>query len=113
MDRGKKKDNPGLENFPALCLSEASRLLPELSSLRPGLSAAPPLDNPGAQSRFFEGLRQVLLAVCGGDRTHPGLVFFGDVHWADGASLGLLAYLVRRLHEQPFCLLITFSTQHA
>ncbi len=107
-----KQDNAWLENIPALWLSEAARLLPELSSLRPGLSAAPPLDNPGAQSRFFEGLRQVLLAVCGDDPTHPGIVFFDDVHWADGASLDLLAYLVRRLHEQPFCLLITYTTQH-
>ncbi len=112
MAISQKQDNAWLENIPAFWLSEASRLLPELSSLHPGLSAAPPLDNPGAQSRFFEGLRQVLLAVCGGDPAHPGIVFFDDVHWADGASLDLLAYLVRRLHEQPFCLLITYTTQH-
>ncbi len=112
MAIAQKQDNAWLENIAALWLSEAARLLPELNSLRPGLSAAPPLDNPGAQSRFFEGLRQVLLAVCGDDPTHPGIVFFDDVHWADGASLDLLAYLVRRLHEQPFCLLITYTTQH-
>jgi len=107
-----KQDNAWLEHIPELWLSEAARLLPELSTLRPGLSAAPPLDNPGAQSRFFEGLRQVLLTICAGDPNHPGIVFFDDVHWADGASLDLLAYLVRRLHEQPFCLLITYTTQH-
>ena len=44
-------------------LSEAARLLPELHTLRPDLPPPPPSDSPGAQSRFFEAVRQVLLAV--------------------------------------------------
>ena len=83
-----------LGEIPALFLAEAARLLPELAELRPGLPSPPLLDAPGAQSRFFEGIGQVLLAVC--DGPSPGILFIDDVHWADASSLDLLAYLVRR-----------------
>jgi predicted ATPase/DNA-binding SARP family transcriptional activator len=105
-----KSDARWLESIAESWLSEAARLLPELVTMRPGLAPAPPLDSPGAQSRFFEGLRQVLLAVCSG--TRPGVIFFDDVHWADSASLDLLSYLVRRLHDQPLCLVITWRSLH-
>jgi len=98
-----------LHAIPELWLSEAARLLPEIASIRPGLPPAMPLDSPGAQSRFFEGLRQVLLALC--DKTQPGVIFVDNVHWADGASLNLLTYLARRLHEQPLCLLLTWRSE--
>src|SRR5216683_178433 len=42
----------------------------------------------------------------------PGVIFFDDVHWADGASLDLLSYLVRRLHDQPLCMVITWRSLH-
>ncbi len=108
-----KNDTRWLEGIPATWLSEAARLLPELVSMRPGLPPAPPLDSPGVQSQFFEGLRQVLLAVCrdGGNGEHPGVLFFDDVHWADGASLELLTYMVRRLREQPLCLMFTWRNR--
>lgn len=88
-------------------LSEATRLLPELSELRPALPAPPALDSPGAQSRFFEGLRQVWLALCA-NASQPLLLFFDDIHWADETSLEFLSYLVRRLDDRPFCLLLTW-----
>ena len=100
-----------LEGIPGSWLSEAARLLPELLTLRPGLPSPLPLDSPGAQSRFFEGLRQVLLAMCKGKQ--PGIIFFDDIHWADGATLDLLSYLVRRLHEQPVCLVVTWRSKQA
>ncbi|HEU5369935.1 MAG TPA: AAA family ATPase [Ktedonobacterales bacterium] len=92
-----------------LWLSEAARLLPELAASHPGLPLAPPLDSPGAQSRFFEGVRQVLLALCAG--TQPGVVFVDNAHWADNASLDLLTYLVRRLPERPICLVLTWRSE--
>lgn len=88
-------------------LSEAMRLLPELAVLQPALPAPPPLDSPGAQSRFFEGLRQLWLALCA-QFSRPGLLFFDDIHWADDASLEFLSYLARRLDEQPLCLLLSW-----
>jgi predicted ATPase len=90
-------------------VSETARLLPELASQRPDLPAVPPLDSPGAQSRFFEGLSQLLLAVCRG--TAPGVIFLDDLHWADADSLDLLTYLVRRLRGRPLCLLATWRTE--
>jgi predicted ATPase/DNA-binding SARP family transcriptional activator len=89
-------------------LSEAARLLPELAELYPELPPAPPLDNPGAQSRFFEGIRQALLAFCRGPA--PGIFFIDDLHWADAASLELFTFLARRLRGQPLCILITWRS---
>jgi predicted ATPase/DNA-binding SARP family transcriptional activator len=100
-----------LDSISPLWLSEAARLLPELATMRPGMPQAAPLDSPGAQSRFFEGLRRVLLALSG--EAQSGIIFVDNVHWADGASLDLLTYLVRRLHEQPICLLLTWRSEQA
>jgi predicted ATPase/DNA-binding SARP family transcriptional activator len=96
-----------LEEIPDHFLAEASRLLPELADLRPGLPPPPPLAAPGAQSRFFEGVCRVLLAVCEGPS--PGVLFIDDVHWADASSLDLLAYLVRRLRPgRRLCVVLTW-----
>ncbi|GAB4433264.1 MAG: AAA family ATPase [Anaerolineae bacterium] len=100
-----------LAEAPDHWLSEAVRLLPELATLRPGLPAAPPLDSPGAQSRFFEGILQLLLALCRGPQ--PGVILFDDLHWADAASLDLLTYLVRRLRGRPLCLIFTWRSESA
>ena len=90
-------------------LSEAIRLLPELTVLRPDLPSPPPLTGPGAQSRFFEGLRQVWLALSAhAHPSSPGLLFFDDIHWADDASLEFLSYLARRLDARPLCLLLSW-----
>jgi predicted ATPase/DNA-binding SARP family transcriptional activator len=98
-----------LAAIPATWLGEVTRLLPEIALQNPRLSPPPPLDNPGAQGRFFEGVRQAFLTLLGGSA--PGVLFFDDVHWADGASLDLLIYLARRLHDMPVCLLLTWRTE--
>jgi DNA-binding SARP family transcriptional activator len=98
-----------LAEIPDHCLSEVARLLPELTSLHPGLPPASPLDSPGAQSRFFEGIHQLLLALCRGPQ--PGVILLEDLHWADAASLDLLTYLVRRLRGRPLCLLVTCRSE--
>ncbi|HEX5501132.1 MAG TPA: AAA family ATPase [Thermomicrobiales bacterium] len=95
-----------LAEVPARWLAEAARLAPELTDRRPGLPVAPPLDSPGAQSRFFEGVSQVLLAACDGAR--PGVLAVDDLHWADDASLDLLTYLVRRLRGRAVCILVSW-----
>jgi len=92
-----------LAALPTHWLAEVARLLPELNALRPGLPSPPPVDAPGGQSRLFEGLRQVLSAIC--QQQAPTVLFFDDMHWADAASLDLLAYLVRRLAGQPLFIL--------
>jgi DNA-binding SARP family transcriptional activator len=94
-------------------LAEAARLLPELQAVRPDLPPTPPSDSPGAQSRFFEAVRQVLLTVltppaADGAPPLPGVLLIDDAHWIDEASLDLLTYLVRRLRGQPMGLLVTW-----
>lgn len=88
---------PHLAAVPEYALSEAARLLPELNIRMPGLPPAPPLDSPGAQERFLEGLSRVVLALVSGPA--PGILAIDDAHWADEASLDLFTYLVRRLRE--------------
>ncbi len=98
-------------------LSEAVRLLPELRTLRPspstgtaqGLPPVPPLNSPGSQSRFFEGIRQVLMAICSG--AAPGVLFIDDLQWADAASLDLLTYIVQRLRGCPLFILGTWRSE--
>lgn len=92
--------------IPALWLNEAARLLPELSpkGVDPTLDFS--LDSPGAQIRFYEGLTQVLLAICGNDP--PGVLFLDDLQWADEATIDFLSYLVRRLRGRPILILATW-----
>jgi predicted ATPase len=94
-----------LAQLPPLWLSEAARLLPELIAQRHDIPAPPALTDASARARFFEGVAQTLLALCGrsgsGGRLAPGIFFLDDAHYADEASLDLLAYLVRRLRGRP------------
>ena len=90
-------------------LAEIIRLLPELPGRYPDLPPPAPLDSAGAQGRFFESLRQVLIAALSG--AAPGLLLIDDAHWIDEASLDVLTYLVRRLRGQPFLLMVTWRTE--
>ena len=98
-----------LEGLPAGSLGEAARLLPELSGLLPGSQTLPPLDTPGARSRFYDGVVRALLAVLGGPP--PGVLLLDDLQWADEASLDLLTYLVRRLGDKPLLVLVTWRPE--
>jgi DNA-binding SARP family transcriptional activator len=99
-----------LDTLPTQWLSETARLLPELERLRPDLPPAAPLGLPGAQFRLFEAISQLLLAAC--RSAEPGLLLVDDLHWADAASLDLLAYMTHRLHGQPICLLLTWRAEN-
>ena len=102
-----RPDSAGwLEGTSPRSLSEVARLVPELADLRPKLPPVAALDSPGAQSRFFEGVGEVLSACCG--TSPPGVLLMEDLHWADEASLDLLTYLVRRLPGRPLCIVATW-----
>jgi predicted ATPase/DNA-binding SARP family transcriptional activator len=98
-----------LKGLPASSVQEAARLLPDLANLSPDSPPAPPLDTPGARSRFFKEVVRVLLEVL--DGPPPGVLFFDDLHWADDASLSLLTYLVRRLDDKPIYVLLTWRAE--
>ena len=94
--------------LPAHTAAMAGRLCPELAADYPDDLA--PLDSPMALTRLYDGDR-------GGpaDRGAPGpagppagVVVVEDVHWADGPSLDLLAYLVRRLAGWPLLLVLSW-----
>jgi DNA-binding CsgD family transcriptional regulator/tetratricopeptide (TPR) repeat protein len=80
---------------------ELARLLPELGDV--GQSV------PGSvgQTRLFELLLGVLSRL-GQDR--PVVLVIEDVHWADSASLDLLAFLVRNQRSERLAILITFRS---
>ncbi len=92
-------------------LSEAARLLPETANRVPRLPVAQPLDTPGAQNRFFEGVRVTLLRLCAG--AAPGILFLDDLQWIDPASLDMLAYTLRRLRGDPVLVLATWRSEQA
>ncbi len=96
-------DGGWLTRLPAHWLAEAARLVPDLAPLRPAGAIA---EGPGAQSRFYEAICQLLIALCG--TSPPGVLFLDDVHWADAASLDLLGYLVRRLRNRPLFVLVSW-----
>ncbi len=73
------------DSLPAVWLSEAARLMPELGESSGGAAD---------EWRLWEGLRQFLLALA---TLQPVAVFLDDLQWADSSSLGLLGYLVRNL----------------
>jgi tetratricopeptide (TPR) repeat protein len=90
-------------------LAETSRLLPELKDISPELPEPPPLDSPGGQARFFEGVRRVILSLTQAD--HPGVLFLDDLHFADEATLDLLTFVVRRSSEDGLCVIGSFRSE--
>lgn len=112
-----------LQHIPAEWLAEAARLLgdnllsPDSRLLTSAASSGS--DTPGAQIRFFEGVSQTLVGLCHTNTDGaPGILFFDDLHWADSATLDLLAYLARRLAGSGVFLLVSWRdeqlpTEHA
>jgi len=83
-------------NLPAIWLTEAARLLPELSPEsavhprpRQATISHPQLND---ESLLWEAVHQVLLVLA---RQHTVILFLDDLHWADASTLALLGYLAR------------------
>jgi tetratricopeptide (TPR) repeat protein len=107
--RGVLASGRTLEGVPAHWLAEARRLLPELVERHPGLPEPGPLDGPAAGRQFLEGVSQVLAAACAGPV--PGLLVLDDLHWADEASLDVLAYLIHRLEGRPLLVVACWRSE--
>jgi len=96
-----------LERLPHDDSRELARLVPAFGATN---GPAGPLDNPGAQVRFFNAIIGALQIAVADD--HPGLLVVEDAHWIDEASLDLLGYLTRRLAGRPLLLILTWRTEH-
>jgi DNA-binding SARP family transcriptional activator/Tfp pilus assembly protein PilF len=104
------------EGVPRHWLAEARRLLPELVEAHPDLPEPGPLDGPAAGRQFLEGVSQLLLAACAGPGgspggSPPGLLVLDDLHWADEASLEVLAYLIHRLEGRPLLVVACWRSE--
>jgi DNA-binding SARP family transcriptional activator/tetratricopeptide (TPR) repeat protein len=119
--RGALSIRPDLPDvLPAQTAAMAGRLVPALAAAQPD-SAAPPLDSPVAVTRLYGAIADTLLTAARGGsagsggssvaRGPAGVVVVEDVHWADGPSLGLLAYLVRRLANWPLLLILSWQSE--
>jgi DNA-binding SARP family transcriptional activator/tetratricopeptide (TPR) repeat protein len=98
--------------LPAHTAAMAGRLVPTLAAAHPD-SVAPALDSPVAVTRLYAAIADTLLAAAASDSGPHGVVVVEDVHWADSSSLGLLAYLVRRLTDWPLLLVLSWQADEA
>ncbi len=104
-------DEAWWHELPEGTLAEAARLLPDLAPNLPDGPPLPPLDSPGAQSRFFEALRRIFQAM--DSPNGPAVFLIDNLHWADEATRELFSYLVRRLHGSRIFLLATWRNGNA
>jgi DNA-binding SARP family transcriptional activator/tetratricopeptide (TPR) repeat protein len=124
------------EVLPPQTAAMAGRLVPALAAAHPD-SVAPALDSPVAVTRLYAAIADTLRAATQGggapgaagsggagsgaagpgaaaDTQGPaGVVVVEDVQWADSSSLGLLAYLVRRLADWPLLLVLSWQDEQA
>ena len=97
--------------LPAHTAAMTGRLCPGLAADYPDDEAR--LDSPLALTRLYAAIAEALRAAAGSAPGSAGVVLVEDVHWADGPSLDLLGYLVRRLAGWPLLLVLSWSTDHA
>jgi len=91
-------------------LAEATRLFPELHSLRSELPSAMQDRAEPARSRLFAALCQLLLGLTNGD-ARTLLLCLDDLHWADATTVAWLSYLAH--HAAGYRLLVLGSYQPA
>jgi DNA-binding SARP family transcriptional activator len=102
--------------IPPHAAAMAGRLAPELAVAHRD-TPAPALDSPVALTRLYGAIGEAWHAAItqhpAGPGVPAGVVIVEDVHWADGPSLDVLAYLVRRLAAWPLLLVISWASEHA
>jgi DNA-binding SARP family transcriptional activator len=90
--------------LPAWVLTELARLLPELGPA----GAAQEGEAQDARHRLFEA---VAAAIGAAARRGPVLLVIEDLHWADQATLGMLAHVVRTVGWAPLLLAASFRDE--
>jgi len=85
---------------------ELTRIVPELGRRVDGVPAARELDPETERLALFDGVLDLLASVAG---ESPLLILLDDAHWADAASLHLLARAVGHLRpEAAVLVLVTY-----
>ena len=89
---------------------KAAKNLPWAQKLQQRLCGAAEQPSPRMlqQENVFEQFTQVLQAM---SLERPLLLLLDDLHWADGASIGLLFHLSRRLVRSPLMILGTYRSE--
>jgi DNA-binding SARP family transcriptional activator len=90
-------------------LAEVARLLPQIRQSRSDLPPTSSLPPDEERRRVFEGLTQSILAL----RGQALVLFLDDAHWADGATLDWLGYLIHRLRDEPVFLVVAYRPEEA
>jgi tetratricopeptide (TPR) repeat protein len=88
----------------------AERISAELDRLRPGPHALP-IDVPDPEIDRFLLFDSIASALRSSLSEGAVLAVMDDLHWADAASIQLLAYLSTRLRTMPLLLIATYRTE--
>ncbi|GBC76044.1 Transcriptional regulatory protein MoaR1 [bacterium HR07] len=95
-----------LAELPLPWRSELAQFMPELHERFPDLKPNPPSSQ--GKARWFAaltGLFELFAREC------PVILFLDDLHWADGATLEYLSYLIAHLKDQRIFLIGTYRTE--
>ena len=99
-----------LTQLPILWRSELAQFIPELHEKFPDLAPNPPLPLAQGKARWFAALTG-LFELC--TRERPLILFLDDLHWADGATLEYLSYLITHLKDQRIFFIGTYRIEEA
>lgn len=100
-----------VDRFDPAALSGAPFADPDLATAVAAITGGVPADRSGGDERFviWRGVRRLLVALAG---ERPVVLILDDVHWADRASLDLIAYLLRRPPAAPVLLALAWRDGH-
>lgn len=91
-------------------LGEAARLVPEIASLNADVFPGQSFEGPGAQTRFYDGVVQTLLALADQNGSKiPSLIFLDDMQWADKPSIEILNLILHRLNGRKIMILVAWQ----
>ncbi len=84
---------------------ELARLLPAIEQ---GSVTSPSAGGPGAHARLVAAIADGLTELLGG--TNPGLLWIDDIQWLDASTREALEFLLRRLVDRPFIVLLAWRS---